>query len=245
MVVVPAGNFRMGSPSDESGREPEEKGSEKLIACAIERPFAVSRFPVTVGEFRRFVERPNMKSNMGQSIGHRLLSDYRYAKNRSWEDPRFSQDDDHPVVAISWHDACAYVDWLSKQTGRHYRLLSSIEWEYVARAGTTTAFHWGPSISPHQANYDAGIRYPGGQVGTASTGTVPVKKYEPNAWGLYQMHGNVWEMCSDPWPDEPDYRVCRGGSFDDGPEYLRSAMCSWCNVDLRYVGIGFRVAREI
>jgi formylglycine-generating enzyme required for sulfatase activity len=245
MMVVPAGSYRMGSPSDESGREPKDEGPEDLIECAIARPFAVSRFPTTVGGFRRFVEATDYVVEHGATYWSATVGDYKYAKNRSWEDPRFSQDDDHPVVAISWHDACAYVDWLSKQTGRRYRLLSSVEWEYVARAGTTTAFHWGPSISPHQANYDAGIRYPGGQVGTTSIGTVPVKKYEPNAWGIYQMHGNIWEMCSDPWPSEPDFRVCRGGSFTDGPIYLRSAMCSWCEVDGRHVCIGFRVAREL
>jgi formylglycine-generating enzyme required for sulfatase activity len=145
-----------------------------------------------------------------------------------------------------------YVEWLAKKTRKPYRLLSEAEWEYAARAGSETAFWWGDSISSNQANYrnEDGYRLR----------TVPVNSFDPNPWGLYQVHGNVWEWTEDSYHDSYDWasvdgsawtrgdcsrRVVRGGSWLDGPENLRSAGRSWITSDNRFHSLGFRVGRTL
>src|SRR5262249_50892071 len=133
-----------------------------------------------------------------------------------------------PVINVSWDDAKAYVTWLSGKTGRSYRLPSEAEREYVTRAGTTTPFWWGSSISLREANYNGTVAYAGGPTGESRQGTVPVDSFEPNPWGLYQVHGNVFEWVEDCWQagyaDAPpdgsartpagcQDRVIRGGSW--------------------------------
>jgi formylglycine-generating enzyme required for sulfatase activity len=152
----------------------------------------------------------------------------------SWHAPGFFQDDSHPVVCIKLDDAKAYAGWLVQITGKPYRLLSEAEREYVARAGTTTPFWWGSSITPAQANYDGRLVYKGGgSKGEWRKSTVPVGSFEANPWGLYNVHGNVWEWCEDFWHDnyssapldgsawlragDDSRRVIRGGSWYNGP----------------------------
>ena len=153
---------------------------------------------------------------------------------------------------MTWDDAKAYTEWLSTKTGQHYRLLSEAEWEYVARAGTTTAYHFGETISPSQANYDKDKR-----------GTVEVGSYPANAFGLHDVHGNVQEWVEDCWHndyngapsdgsawtincnDYDELRVLRGGSWGDDPRDLRSAGRGWSIAGGRYDNGGFRIARTL
>jgi formylglycine-generating enzyme required for sulfatase activity len=168
-----------------------------------------------------------------------------------------------PVINVSWHDAQAYCAWLSKVTGQAYRLLSEAEWEYACRAGTTTAFHFGETISTDQANYDGNKTFgPGGKTGVYRLRTVEVGSFNaPNGWWLHDMHGNVWEWCEDRWHDTyvnapsdgrpwikvsaENPRVLRGGSWFNLPLSLRSALRNRNEPDIRSYNQGFRVARSV
>src|SRR5262249_9548352 len=158
---------------------------------------------------------------------------------------------------VSWNDAKSYIKWLSRKTGKSYRLLSEAEREYVTRAGSKTAFWWGDTISTEQANYN-GTTYAGGSKGKFRGTTSLVDSFEPNPWGLYQMHGNVWEWTEDcyrhaygdapsdgsPWTDENcNRRVLRGGSWVSPPKLLRSAARLAGGPTERDHNNGFRVAR--
>jgi formylglycine-generating enzyme required for sulfatase activity len=171
-----------------------------------------------------------------------------------------------PVINVSWNDAQAYLAWLSRKTGKTYRLLTEAEWEYVARAGTTTPFWWGSSISPSQANYHGAYHGPT-QYGADSKGefrgkTVPVDSFAPNPWGLYNVHGNVAEWVQDCYRDYKGApsdgsarevvgctrRVNRGGTWTGVPGVLRSAVRSGSAPETRSgesASIGFRVARTL
>ena len=231
MVMVSAGSFMMGSPADEVGRYNPEGPQHQVT---ISQPFAVGTYEVTRGQFKVFVD----------ATGHDAGS--------AWRNPGFTQTDAHPVVYVSWNDAKAYVNWLSASTGKEYRLLSEAEWEYVARAGTTTAYHFGGTIDSNQANYQ-------------TSGTVVVGSYPANAFGLHDVHGNVWEWVEDCWhndytgaptdgsawmsdcddDEEYDHRVLRGGSWGSGTGSLRSATRFRDEVDLRNNYDGFRIARTL
>ncbi len=146
--------------------------------------------------------------------------------------------DRRPVVNVSWQGAMAYCVWLSVQTGRVYRLPSEAEWEYAARAGTTSAFWWGDQIDSSLANYNGHSTYADGSKGEYRQRTLPVGSFQPNPFGLYQVHGNVWEWCLDSWHDGYSgaptdgsawetggqaSRVRRGGSWYYGPCLCRAA----------------------
>jgi formylglycine-generating enzyme required for sulfatase activity len=213
--------------------EPERFSNEgPRHPVTFARPFAVARDAVMRGQFAVFVDSTGRKTN------------------DRWLNPGFEQNDSHPVVCISWEDARAYAAWLADITGRPYRLLTEAEREYVTRAGTGTPFWWGSSITPAQANYNY------------RRSTVPVGSFDPNRWGLYNVHGNVWEWCEDIWhasyrgaptdgsawiPDRASRRhegsVVRGGSWEDGPGSLRSA--KRIRYTVLYRSIGFRVARTL
>jgi formylglycine-generating enzyme required for sulfatase activity len=190
----------------------------------IERPFAVGKFEVTFDEWTACV---------------RERGCVHVPDDRGWG--RGSR----PAIYISWDDAMQYVRWLSMKTGKSYRLLSEAEWEYVARAGATTAYAYGDHISPQQANY-------------YTRGTTPVGSYAPNAFGVYDMHGNVWEWTADCWNEnyngapvtaaawtsgDCSRHVFRGGSWDDYPWFLHSAERSRGETSVRLNDLGFRVAR--
>jgi formylglycine-generating enzyme required for sulfatase activity len=237
MVVVPEGQFTMGSPETEKGRFDAE-GPQHIVTLA--RPFAVGKFAITFEEWDACV------ADAG-------CNGYRPA-DQSWGRGR------RPAINISWDDTQTYVAWLSRKTGKPYRLLSEAEREYATRAGTTTAFWWGQSISASQANYDAGSTYGGGAKGEFRQHTLPVESFEPNPFGLYQVHGNVWEWTQDCSND--DYagapsdgsawtqgdcgrRVLRGGAWYFTPEFARSAFRVRLFSFNRTSTQGFRVARSI
>ena len=237
LVVVPAGSFMMGSPASEWGRFNNE-GPQRRVTIA--EPFAVGVYEVTFREWDACVSE-------GGCNGYRP---------DGWGWGRGGR----PVINVSWDDARAYVKWLSQQTGKPYRLLSESEWEYVARAGTTGPFHTGSTISSDQANYDSSYTYGSGQKGRYRGQTVQVGTFAPNAFGLHEVHGNVWEWTQDCWNDrytgaptdsrawetgECERRVLRGGSWGDVPWLLRSADRGQNDSSIRDLKIGFRIARTL
>jgi formylglycine-generating enzyme required for sulfatase activity len=237
MVVVPAGSFMMGAPQDEDGRFDDE-GPQHRVTFA--RQFAVGRFAVTFDEWAACVAD-------GGCDGYR-------PDDRNWGRGR------RPVINVSWKDAKNYVAWLSRKTGKTYRLPSEAEREYVTRAGTTTPFWWGSSISTSQANYDGNYTYGGGQKGEWRQKTVPVDSFAPNPWGLYQVHGNVWEWTEDcrnrsyagapkdgsAWESgDCNIRVLRGGSSRDRPRSLRAALREEFLAGFGNHLQGFRVGRTL
>ena len=231
MVVVPAGSFMMGSPPSEEGRYDNE-GPVHRVAFAA--PFAVGVFEVTFAEWDACV-------SAGGCGGYRPDDAGRGRGSR-------------PVGNVSWDDAQSYVGWLSRSTGKDYRLLSESEWEYVARAGTSTRYWWGDDIGRGRANCDSC----GSQWDYEST--APVGSFAANAFGLHDVHGNVWEWTEDCWNEsyagapedgraweggECSRRFLRGGSWSNNPRLLRSAYRLWIDSGNRYNNNGFRVARTL
>jgi formylglycine-generating enzyme required for sulfatase activity len=252
MVVVPSGNFTMGAPPDEHVATEREDQVQVNIA----RPFAVGRFAVTRGEFAAFVSATGHKTDGGC---HRL-SESKRAVDRNWASPGFAQDDRHPVVCVNWSDAKAYVAWISSLTGKSYRLLSETEREYVTRAGSTTPFWWGSTISTDQANYNGNMVYADGTTGEWRKATVAVDSFAANPWGLYNVHGNVWEWTEDCWNEKNagnpgdgterstgdcSLRVLRGASLNNAPHTLRSARRERDLRGNRVDAYGFRLARSL
>lgn len=252
LVLIPTGRFQMGSNEVERAAA-IKSGAQKAWLdrelpqhwVGIEYSFALGRFPVTVGQWRQFV----------RATGWESLSD------TDWRAPGFAQNDEHPVVGVSWVDAQKYVSWLSEQTGQTYRLPSEAEWEYACRAGTRTAFSMGDTISTEQANYDGNYTYNNGPRGAFLQGTNKCGTFQPNPWGLFDMHGNVWEWTQDvvhenyegaptdgsAWEQGGDKvrRVLRGGSWLYNPRYLRSAVRNGFSAVLANDIVGFRVARKL
>jgi len=265
MVVVPAGRFLMGSPKDEPQRESRKGGTESpQHEVKITAAFAIGRCAITRGEYATFVAATGHNTDGGARFW--TGKEWKDDPTKSWRDPGFTQDDSHPVVCVNWSDAKAYIKWLSEATSKNYRLPSEAEWEYACRAGTTTPFWWNSSIAPDQANYN-GSAEPykgGGRKGEYRQRTVPAKHFEANPWGLYQVHGNVWEWCVDLWhdnyaaipidagakdyastSDKRDYRALRGGAWTSNSGLVRSAFRLNFPLSLRGNHFGFRVARTL
>lgn len=228
----------MGSPSTETGRSDYE-GPQRTVTIGTD--FAVGRYEVTWAEWEACVAD-------GGCGGYTPENPSGWSKGRN------------PVMRVSWDDAQAYVAWLSRKTGKTYRLLSESEWEYVARAGTTTPFSFGSTISTSQANYDGNYTYGSGVKGEYRQKTTPAGSFSANAFGLYDMHGNVREWTQDCWNEsyrgapkngspwtsgDCSRRVLRGGSWINNPHNLRSASrYSISTADLN-IFYGFRVARTL
>ena len=255
MVVVPAGEFTMGAPNDEPGSMLWEWSQHRVM---LARPFGIGQFAVTVNQFDSFVTETSYhfstrcnRSQGAYSSPERPGFSYRTAG--------FEQSGSHPVVCVSFDDAKAYIAWLSGKTGKSYRLPSEAEREYVTRAGTSTPFWWGATISTEDANYN-GDPYNGGAKGVFRRKTLPVNSFAANPWGLYQVHGNVFEWLDDchhafyggaptkgqPWitPD-CNGRTIRGGAWSFSPQLLRSAARSGADPAVCVDAIGFRVARTL
>ncbi len=250
MVVAPAGSYLRGSTDadvaalvKEHGKATEQysKRETPQRRVTIAKPFAVGRFSVTFAEWEACVAGGGCQTTKQPS-------------DQGWGRA------DRPVINVSWDDAQEYVAWLSKKTGKSYRLLSEAEREYVARAGTTTQFWWGNVISTDRANYDGTYTHAGSQKGEYRAKTVPVKSFQPNPWGLYQVHGNVWEWVQDCFVDsyktaptdgsaiatgDCSVRVLRGGSWYNYPQYLRAADRGRYTTSYRNYDLGFRLARTL
>jgi formylglycine-generating enzyme required for sulfatase activity len=167
---------------------------------------------------------------------------------------------DRPVINVSWDDAQQYIQWLSRKTGHEYRLPSEAEWEYAARAGTATPFHFGRTISPSQANYDGNYTYGSGPKGVYRQQTVAVGSFPANAFGLHDVHGNVWERVEDcyngsyagaptdgsAWTfGDCTRRVLRGGSWINSPGGVRSAYRGRDGSGFRKNKSGYRLAKTL
>jgi len=235
MVVIPAGSFRMGSPSGEADRQDDE-GPQHNVSI---RAFALASTEVTFAQWDACVSDGGCRhrpEDQGWGRGNR------------------------PVINVSWNDAQEYVRWLSRKTGEEYRLPSEAEWEYSARAGTTTRFSTGNCITTGQANFNGNYPANGCPKGQYRQRTVAVGSFSPNAFGLHDMHGNVWEWVQDCWNDS--YRgapsdgsawmsgdcgraVLRGGSWDGYGQVLRSAGRFRGGRDYRFDITGFRPARSV
>ena len=266
LVAVPEGSFLMGSRPHEEGRG-HDNGEDPQRRVAIEHPFAVGRFAITVDEFKAFADDTGYRTGNLCAAGNEYI-----AKSAgSFEAPPgfaagFMQSGRHPVVCVSWLDAKAFVAWLSHKTKRNYRLLTEAEREYVTRAGTSTEYWWGDDITPAQALYDASpapTQKP--EISAAvnvpsSGGTTPVDQFQPNAWGLFQVHGNVAEWVEDCWratiaeaASSPAAtvsanckdHVLRGGAWSYPKTALRAAFREHAPADGRYNHVGFRVARDL
>ena len=265
LVVVPAGSFRMGSPSSEAGRDDDEGPVHRV---RIAQPFAVGVYEVTVGQWRAFVSETGHST--GDSCWRYEDGEWKERSGRSWRNPGFSQSDDHPVACVSWREAQSYVGWLSRKTGEKYRLLSEAEWEYAARGGTSTARYWGEGEAGqcrHGNGADKTLkeRYGDWKWSTARcrdghVHTSPVGTYVANGYGLHDVLGNVWEWTMDCWNESYagapadgnawesgncSRRVLRGGSWGSEPRYLRSAYRSGNVTGNRYFSSGFRIARTL
>jgi formylglycine-generating enzyme required for sulfatase activity len=280
MVVVPPGGFRMGFDGGEPGRD---EGPARYVSIGYS--FAVGRFEVTQAQFAAFVTETHYETRGGCQVWE---GEWRNPQDADWTNPGYGRIpfDDEPVACVSWDDAIAYVSWLSRRTGDRYRLLSEAEWEYAARAGTTTEYFWGPA-SPSEL--DSAVEADPGARSTAcdfanvfdETGAqtsafkwppfrcddhygraAPVGSFRPNAFGLYDMIGNVWEWLEDcyemPYPKGPvdgspveersgecARRTARGGSWITRPSRQRVTFRGRDPPATLYSFFGFRVARDL
>ncbi|MDZ8080022.1 MAG: SUMF1/EgtB/PvdO family nonheme iron enzyme [Nostoc sp. DcaGUA01] len=241
MVAIPSGKFLMGSPKTELERLESESPQHEVTVPS----FFMGKYPITQAQWRSVATLPQINRELKPEPSH-------------------FKGDNLPVEQISWYEAVEFCDRLSKQTGKHYRLPSEAEWEYACRAGTTTPFHFGETITSDLANYNAEVTYGDGSNGEYRKRTTPVGSINtPNAFGLYDMHGNVWEWCADSWHEnyesspidgsvwinqvdnDNQTRLLRGGSWNDDPRNCRSACRlnrgpDGRNIRLRFSGCGFR-----
>ena len=241
MVVLPTGEFQMGSPEKERGRGTDEGPQHRVL---IDKPFAVGKYEVTFAQWDACV---------GEGGCSHKPSDEGWGRGR------------RPVVNVSWHDARQFADWLTRKTGKPYHLLSEAEWEYAARAASNLVdapppFSTGATINYKQANYDANFVYAGGQMGVYRQKTLDVGSFPKNAFGLYDMHGNAWEWVEDCYHDsyagapndgtpvvsgDCSLHILRGGAWNYQPQYLRSAYRYASAPGVRMENAGLRVARAL
>ncbi|WP_295393027.1 formylglycine-generating enzyme family protein [uncultured Thiodictyon sp.] len=238
-IALPAGDFQMGCLAG----DPVCHDNEQPVHTVSLPAFAIGKTEVTFAQWDACVAAggcAHAPNDAGWGRGKR------------------------PVVDVSWDDIQQYLAWLNQQTGAHYRLPSEAEWEYAARAGTTTAFSTGNCLTTDQANYSDSTDYPGcgAKSGVSLGKSQPVASYPANPWGLFDLHGNVWEWVQDCWHDsytdapadgavwssactDSQQRGIRGGSLDSDPHFLRAAFRLRGLTDLRNASIGFRVARTL
>ena len=284
MVVIPPGQFIMGTADSEPGRLGNE-GPQREVTIA--RAFAVSKHEITVGQYRQFSADTNRGIKNNNCVVVTGLRGGEPVRGKSWDDPNYDQGDDHPVACISWNDSQDFIAWLAEKTGKGYRFLTEAEWEYAARAGTSTRYHFGndekelcdyanvPDLTAKvemaknegwspwlyvECNDGYGIQ------------SAPVGSYKPNEFGVYDMHGNVWEWVEDCYYanfiDGPKdgsarlsaddcVRVVRGGSLSAPVAASRSAMRFGGETELRgpaaekapkewhNFNLGLRIARDL
>jgi len=263
MVIIPPGRFTIGSPMSEAGRGSDEN-PQRIVT--ITYTLAVGKYPVTRGQFAAFVKDTGRKLG---SCEHWDGNSFRVEDGVYWRSV-LGQTDQHPVVCVNWDDSQAYVQWLSQKTGKRYRLLSEAEWEYAARAGTTTAWYWGPDEA-RQCRYANAADLSAKAHGVIAPGfvncddkyahTSPVGSFRPNEFGLYDMGGDVGEWVEDCYHDTytdapadgsavetclPKFqnaRVMRGGGWNAISAWIRSASRDIEAPSLRADTFGFRIAK--
>jgi len=250
-VLIKPGTFKMGSPDTEPGRYKDEVLHEVTLTSG----FYMQTTQVTVGQWRQFAKDAGYKSEAetGDGAYTGTGSEWKKQKGIYWDNPGFAQTDSHPVTCVSWNDAQRLIEWLSKKEGKVYRLPTEAQWEYACRAGTTTPFAFGNCLSTQEANYNGNYPLEGCPKGEYRGKTTPVASLKANAWGLYDMHGNVWEWCVEwfkdyptgsvvdpPGPNTGAFRVLRGGGWDDDAGFCRSARRLGAP-DSRFGFVGFRL----
>jgi formylglycine-generating enzyme required for sulfatase activity len=226
----------MGSPETEEGHRDNESPQHWVTI----KPFFLGKYPITQAQWQAVAHFPKVERELDP-------------------DPSGFKGKNRPVEYVSWYDCVEFCARLSQYTGWNYRLPSEAEWEYACRAGTTTPFHCGETITTDLANYNCDYMYRAGVKDKYPEETTPVGIFQvANAFGLYDMHGNVWEWCLDQWndsyegapsdaqawiidDDDYNYRLLRGGSWLDTPDGCRCASRSWYRPDLWDIFFGFRV----
>lgn len=264
MVALPAGQFQMGSALSERSRRADEGPLHKVTLAYT---FAASGAPVTRAQYADFVAGSGWPT--APACATFEAGSWRERADRSWRDPGFTQQDQEPVVCVSWDDAQAYVRWLSGKTGQSYRLLSEAEWEFAARAGTASAQYWGVAADlacAHANVHDLSsasahsFSWPNFSCDDGYVSTSPVASFPANPFGLHDMLGNVWQWVEDchgaDYAGAPEdgsavtgagcqRRVFRGASWDDGPASVRAARRDADPATARGSSIGFRIARTL
>ena len=251
---IPAGTFTMGSPPNEVNRKDDEIQHQVTLSA-----FKMSRYEITVAQFRDFIDATGYKTDADKGTdgyygsyiwtGEKL--EVREGVNWKCDEkgnPRPLSDYNYPVIHVSWFDARAFAEWMG------CRLPTEAEWEYACRAGTTTPFNTGENLTTAQANYDGNYPYNSNPAGIYRGKALAVGSFAPNEWGLYDMHGNVWEWCSD-WyaaypttpqvnpkgPSTGSFKTYRGGCFEFFALSCRSAQRDYTRVDRRLSFLGFRI----
>ena len=236
MVKIPAGSFLMGSPKAESERL-EREGPQHEVTLGS---FFMAQTPITQAQWR-------------------AVAGWQKVERDLEPDPPNFKGANRPVEQVSWFDALEFCRRLNQRTGQRYGLPSEAQWEYACRAGSTTSFHCGATLTPELANYDGNHVYGNGPKGTYRQQTIEVASYPANGWGLHDLHGNVWEWCEDHWhasydfapgDDQPwlipaavdnELRLLRGGSWSGPPTNCRSAFRYNVHPGYRCINVGFRV----
>jgi formylglycine-generating enzyme required for sulfatase activity len=235
LMLIPAGEFSMGAPQEELESRNEER-PQRLVRVS---QFLMGRYPVTQAQWRAVAGYDRIAQDLDP-------------------DPSDFKGDNRPVENVSWDDAQEFCKRLSAQTGKDYWLPSEAQWEYACRAGTTTPFHFGETITSELVNYDGTETYNNSPKGEYRKTTTDVGSFPANEWGLHDMHGNVWEWCEDDWHNSYDgapsdgsawvesdrentSRLLRGGSWDHNPRYCRSAYRYYHSRDYRNNRLGVRV----
>lgn len=262
-IRIPAGRYIQGSPKsrEELGAlfDADPNAFELFPRREVEiaRSFYLSAYLVTVGEFRRFIESTGYVTSaerLGGAYGAKArVRDFTEGLN--WRGPGFAQTEEHPAACVTFIDACEYCQWLSAETGRAYRLPTEDEWEYACRAGVDTEFFWGDRPedgtgcvnaadldgTPEGAPWRSAFPFSTGYIGTS-----PVGAFKPNAFGLYDMLGNLWEWCSDALPEDGrgKTRVVRGGSWRTPPQRCRCSFRNPDRPDVPFVCHGIRLAYD-
>ena len=223
LVEIPAGSFVMGSPPDEAERYDDE-GPQHVVTLGS---FFISQTPVTQAQWRQVAlwqERPGERWGRELDLEPSFFQPRRNREAMGYRDDSFSllegetSSDQRPVDNVSWLDASEFCNRLSQRTGRHYTLPSEAQWEYACRTGSSTPFHFGATLTPELANYNGSVTYANGPKGEYRKQTTPVRMFLANAWGLHDMHGNVWEWCQDHWHDSYEGALSNGSAWENIPE---------------------------
>jgi len=273
-VSIQPGSFMMGSPED----EPARYDDEMLHEVTLSHGFEMQTTPVTVGQWRMFVEATGFETQAELEDGARGLlvggrgdqeEEWEIDPAFSWKSPGFEQTDGHPITCLTLQDTESFIDWLNQQDSQGYRLPTEAEWEYVCRAGSNSIFTHGNCLSADDANFNDAIHpLPGcSNSGTYRKATVPVTRFRPNRWGLYDMHGNVMERCLDrvdfdeqteqlicdtyvdgivnPLNREGSLNIARGGCWSADAKHSRAACRIKYAPDERWTFLGFRLVRSV